>query len=239
MDPAPTDASGAIRRLATAAIAGQAIWFAVIAAAGAIEPGYSEARDAVGFLGARNAAHPWVFWAAVTISGISYLALAAALILDDPPRPSGLIGPLLIGFAGIAQVLNGFFLPVDCRSSIDAGCKAREVAGQVSWQHPAHEFTFFIGGTAVLLSVFAMAWRFHGDRRWGSADRLALYAGLLGLFAISVPFVLVSRDPHDLYGLAQRLALTGAVVWIIGLAVALLVVHPREQAGLRLGRQSG
>ena len=230
MHPASTDGSGTIRRLATWVIAGQLAWLAAVAVAGAVEPGYSELRDAVGFLGARNAAHPWIFWVAVTISGLSYLALAVALLIDGP---RGALGPALIALAGVAQVLNGFVFPVDCRSSIDLGCNAREAIGHVSWQHVAHESAFILGAVAVQLSVFAMAWRFHGDRRWGSADRLALGAGLLGLLAFGLPFTLVSDDPHDLYGLAQRLTLAAGAAWIVALAVGLLVVNAAAATGRR------
>jgi hypothetical protein len=233
--PARTAGGGTIRRLATWAIAGQLAWLTAVAVAGAVEPGYSELRDAVGFLGARNAAHPWVFWVAVTISGLSHLALAAALVLDGPPGLRGVLGPALIAFTGITAVLNGFVFPVDCRSSIDLTCNAREAAGQVGWQHLAHEAAFILGGAAVQLSAFAMAWRFRGDRRWGPADRLALGAGLIGLLVIALPFTLVGANPHDLYGLAQRLTLAAGAFWILALAVGLLVVDAAGSTGRRPG----
>ncbi len=100
-----------ICRLAVASIAGQLAWVAIAFAAGFLEPGYSEIRDAVSELGADTATRPWLFNIAVAIWALSFIAVAIAL----------------------------------------------------------------------LLSVFAMAWRFRGDSRWGRADLLAAGAGLLGI----------------------------------------------------------
>jgi hypothetical protein len=59
--------SALIPRLAVISIAGQLIWIAIVVVGGLLEPGYSEIRDAVSVLGARNAAHPWLFDVAVAI----------------------------------------------------------------------------------------------------------------------------------------------------------------------------
>ena len=50
-----------IRGLAVGSIAGQLIWLVIVVVAGLLEPGYSEVRDAVSVLGARDAARPWLF----------------------------------------------------------------------------------------------------------------------------------------------------------------------------------
>jgi hypothetical protein len=76
----------------------------------------------------------------------------------------------LIAFTGLAQILDGLPFPADCRWTIDATCRARETAGELSWQHYAHGITYFYGAVALMLSVFAMAWRFHGDERSGDAS---------------------------------------------------------------------
>ncbi len=214
-----------IRRLATAAIAGQLVWLAFLALGGVFEPGYSEIRDAVSFLGARDAAHPWFFDAVVAISGLSVLALAAGLVLDGPRGLRGRLGPALIAIAGLAQILDGFPFPADCRQTIDAGCHARELAGDVSWQHVAHGWTYFFGATALLLSVFAMAWRFHGDERWGRSDLLAFGSGLAGLAIFGRLFFATGNGAHGHYGLVQRLALTAGMVWVVALALGLLAIY--------------
>jgi hypothetical membrane protein len=218
-----------------ASIAGQLIWVVAIAVAGIVEPGYDEARDAISSLGARDAAHPWVFAVAVSVWGLSFLAAATALWLDAPPGLRGRLGPALIAFTGLTQVLDGFPFPADCRPTIDAGCHARELAGEVSWRHLAHGWAYFLGAIALELSVFAMAWRFRGDRRWAGADRLALAAGVFGLAIFGSLFLLVSNEPGGSYGLVQRLTLSAGGIWVLALTVGLLGVHGRPgQPAVRL-----
>lgn len=214
-----------IRRLAVAALAGQLIWFVFVAIGGLWEPGYSEIRDAVSFLGARDAASPWVFDTVVAISGLSLVALAAALALDGPRGLRGRLGPALIAFTGLAQILDGFPFPADCRRTIDAGCHARELAGELSWQHYAHGWTYFLGGAALLLSVFAMAWRFRGDPRWGRADLLALAGGIVAIAIFGALFFFTGKGFEDHYGVAQRFALASAIFWVGALALALLDLY--------------
>jgi hypothetical protein len=201
----------------------------IVSIVGLLEPGYSEIRDAVSFLGARDAANPWIFDTVVAISGLSVIAVAAALALDAPRGLRGRLGPALIAITGLAQILDGFPFPADCRETIDAGCHARELAGNVSWQHVAHGWTYFFGAAALLLSVFAMAWRFHGDDRWRRADLLALGAGVLAIAIFGGLFFATGNGPGDHYGLIQRLALAGGIAWVAALALALLDIYGRRR----------
>jgi hypothetical membrane protein len=216
-----------IRQLAVASIAGQVAWVALVVLAGLIEPGYSEVRDAVSVLGAEDAARPWLFDGAVAIWGCAFLCAATALALDAKRGWRGRLGPGLIAFTGVAQILDGFPFPAQCRWSIDATCRAREMAGELSWQHYAHGITYFLGAIALLASVFAMAWRFRGDRRWGRADALALGSRLLGIAIFAVLFLLIGNEVNGQYGLVQRLALAAGGVWILALTIGLLAIHGR------------
>jgi|GEM_PF-3381721 len=214
-----------IRRLALASIAGQLIWLVIIVLAGLLEPGYSEIRDAVSMLGAKDAARPWVFDTGVAIWGATFIAAAAALTLDTPRKWRYRLAPALIAFTGLAQILDGFPFPAACRPTMDAGCHARELAGNVPWQHVAHGWTYFLGAIAIQLSVFAMAWRIRGDRRWGRADLLAFGSGLLGIFIFGSLFFVTGNDPHGHYGLVQRLALAAGGLWVFSLSIALLAIY--------------
>jgi Protein of unknown function (DUF998) len=217
-----------IRRLSAASIAGQLCCLAIVVVASLLEPGYSEIRDAISMLGATDAARPWTFDVAVTVWGLSLLAAAAALTLDAPPTLRGRLGPTLIAFTGLAQILDGFPFPAQCRPTIDAGCHARELAGELPWQHYAHGWAYFLGAVALMASVFAMAWRFHGDDRWGRSDLLALGGGVIGLAIFSVPFFATSDTAADgYYGLVQRLTLAAAGIWVGALTVGLLAVYGR------------
>jgi hypothetical protein len=218
-----------IRRLALGSIAGQLAWLAIAALAGLSEPGYSETRDAVSMLGALDAAHPWAFDGGVAIWGLAFILAAVALALDAPRGWRGWTGPVLIGLTGLAQILDGFPFPLDCRRTIDAGCHAREVAGDVSWRHLAHGWTYFLGAVALELSVFAMAWRLRGDRRWGRSDLLALGAGIFGLAIFGSLFFLTSHEAGGEYGLVQRLTLAAGGIWVLALTIGLLAIHGRPR----------
>ena len=203
-------------------------WIVISLVAGLLEPGYSEVRDAVSVLGARDAMHPWLFDVGVAIWGCAFLLAAAALVLDGPVTLRGLrrwLGPGLIAFTGLAQILDGFPFPADCRWTIDASCRAREMAGQLSWQHYAHGLTYFLGAIALQLSVFAMAWRLHGDERWGRFDLFAAWAGALGLLIFGGLFFVAGNEPGGHYGLVQRFALAAGGFWILALSAGLLVVR--------------
>lgn len=214
-----------IRNLAIGSIAGQLTWVVIVTVAGLFEPGYSVIRDAVSVLGARDAAHPWIFDTAVAIWGISLILGALALALDARRSWRGWLGPGLIAFTGLAQILDGFPFPADCRWTIDAGCRAREMAGELSWQHYAHGITYFLGAIALQLSVFAVAWRFHGDERWGRFDLFALAGGLIGLLIVGGLFLLGANEPGGHYGLVQRFALAAGGIWILALTGGLLIIH--------------
>jgi hypothetical protein len=215
-----------ICRLAVASIVGQLVFIAIIAVAGVIEPGYNEVRDPISALGARDAVRPWLFDVGVAIWGLSFLAAAVALWLDGPRGWRNRLGPALIALTGLAQILDGFPFPADCRKTIDPGCRARELAGEVSWRHLAHGWTYLLGAIFLLLSVFAMAWRFRGDPRWGRADLLALGAGTFGLFVFGTLFF-ATDDGGGYLGLVQRLSLGAGAIWVGALALGLLTVHGR------------
>jgi uncharacterized protein DUF998 len=217
--------SALIRRLAAGSIAGQLAWVMLVAAGGLAEPGYNAIRDPVSALGAGTAAHPWTFEVAVTIWGASFIAAAVAVALDGPRAVRGLLGPGLIAFTGLAEVLSGFPFPADCSPTRDAGCHAGEVGGSLSWQHYAHGWAYFLGAIALWLSVPAMAWRFRGDRRWGRADLLALGSALLGIPMFLGLFFATGDGMHDHYGLSQRLALAAGGLWVGSLTVGLLAIH--------------
>lgn len=100
-----------------------------------------------------------------------------------------------------------------------------ELAGEVSWQHVAHGWTYFFGAAALLLSVFAMAWRFHGDERWRRADLLAFGAGILAIAIFAGLFFATGNSPEGHYGLVQRLALASGIAWVAALALGLLDLY--------------
>jgi hypothetical protein len=217
--------SALIRRLALFSLAGQLVWIVAVAVAGAVEPSYGASRDAISFLGADSAARPWVFETAVAIWGLAFIAVAVALSLDAPKTVRGQLGPALLAITGLAQILVGFPFPLECRETIDAGCEARDLTGQVSWQHEAHGWAYVVGGDAMLLSVFAMAWRFYGDPRWGRADLVTIGAALVAIPISAVLFYFADSGMDGNYGLVQRLALAAGAIWVAALALGVFMVN--------------
>ncbi|MDX6601290.1 MAG: hypothetical protein QOF13_492 [Solirubrobacterales bacterium] len=199
---------------------------------------YSEVRDAVSVLGAGGGAHPWLFNTGVAIWGASFILAAVALVLDGPSGLRGWLGPSLIALTDLAQILAGFPFPADCQLTIDPTCRARDVAGELSWRDAAHGWSYFLGAIALQLSVFAMAWRLHGDERWGRLDLFALIAGAGGLLIFGVLFFATGDDPGGHYGLVQRFALAAGGFWVLLLSAGLLIVGrlpPRAENGTSAG----
>jgi hypothetical protein len=131
-------------------------------------------------------------------------------------------------FTGLTQILDGFPFPADCQKTIEASCYARDVAGELSWRDAAHGWIFFGGAIALQLSVFAIAWHTHGDKRWGRFDRFALFAGIAGLLIYSGLSLVGDNEPGGHYGLVQRLALAAGGLWVLILSLGLLVVRDRS-----------
>ena len=217
-----------IRRLCIASLVGQLLWVAIVTAAGLAEPGYSEVRDAVSELGAETASHPWTFNTAVAIWGLSFIAVALALLRDGGRRGARhWLGPALIAFTGIAQILSGFPFQADCRPTIDAGCEARQMAGEVSWHHVAHGWAYFDGSIAIVLSVFAMAWRFRGDERWGGPTCSPPGRARSGSRSSAASSSSPTTGWSGHYGLVQRLSLAAGGIWAAALAIGLLAIYGR------------
>jgi hypothetical protein len=134
---------------------------------------------------------------------------------------SGIIEP------GYSEIRDDFPFPADCQKTIETACYARDVAGELSWRDVAHGWTFFVGTIALQLSVFAVAWRMHGDRRWGRFDLFALLADGAGIAIFGGLFFVSDNEPGGHYGLVQRLALAAGGFWVLLLTVGLLVVNRR------------
>ena len=74
-----------------------------------------------------------------------------------------------------------------------------------------------------------MAWRFHGDRRWGRADLIAASSGLLGIVIFGGLFFVTDDRMGGHYGFVQRLSLAAGGIWVAALAIGLLAIHGRAR----------
>ncbi len=222
--PAIPDAvRGRLRALAWLAIAAQAVFVAAWIVAGALEPRYSQLRMYVSELGRRGAAHPWIFDVAVAVWGVGFLAIGIAMLPALDGRPWRRVAPGLFVFAGVLAIALGP-LRLDCASTINHVCFAREKAGSLSWREYGHAWVSFVLEGVLLLTPFALA-----RSLWpGRLARLTLLGGatiaVILLVLFSVGLSAGAHTHHGAFtGLWQRTALLVVHIWVTLCAAALII----------------
>src|SRR3954452_15239668 len=78
--------TGAARKLAWAALAGQVVFIASWVVAGGLEPGESHIDQGVSELGAHGAQHPWIVNTGLVLFALTFVALGVALRAALPAR---------------------------------------------------------------------------------------------------------------------------------------------------------
>jgi hypothetical membrane protein len=201
------------RAVAVAVILAQVVSIVSWTVAGALQPHYSLLRDGVSALGSVAARHPWIANGGLIVLGIS-VALAALALAQVLPRRR--VAPVAYVFvvAGLGLGLLGLFHP-DCELSSHV-CRGRFDAGQLSWQTSANLWAGFVATVAILLTPFAISWSL-----WPSpVAACALAAGAFGVgVGVATEVIAISTS---LVGLAARLQLVGANLWLVIVAGAIL-----------------
>jgi hypothetical membrane protein len=215
--------------LAWAAILAQAVFIGGWIIAGALEPHYSAVRQYISEFGRHGAAHPWIFVVFVGIWGLGWIALAVAVVPSLRTRPWPWAMPSMFVLAGVCAILVGP-LHLDCSSTVNAICKSRENAGELSWHHYAHEWVSLGIKVALLLTSFAFA-----RSAWPSRlARITLVSALVILVAGVVTFLLY--DSFVRYqGLEERLWTLVAHLWALLCATVLILEATLEPDMLRAG----
>jgi uncharacterized protein DUF998 len=212
------------RRLAWAALAGQAIFVAAWVVAGALEPGYSHVEHYISELGADDAAHPWIVDGGLVVLGLSFAALAAALHRVLPARTAARVAVAAVALHGLGLLVAGL-LPLDCLRTDGGACQAAWDAGDVSWQQTGHLWAGLIARAASLVAVFALA-RALWPRPAGA---FALVCGVVGV-GIGIVLTIANLQGPDAAaeGLWQRWSF-GALHLGVILAVAGILWTARRQ----------
>jgi hypothetical protein len=206
-----------VRALSWFAICAQALFIAGWIIGWLLEPGYSPMRMYISELGRRGAAHPWIFNVSIVIWGVGFIALAIAMLPALHARRWARVGPSLFLLAGVFAMLDAP-LSLDCADSVSHACKARQVAGTLSWHHYAHMWASLGIQIALVLTPFALA-----RTAWPSRlARLLLAGGIVVALALGVDF-LANFNPNGNAGLGQRLQLLIAHGWVLLCATALIV----------------
>jgi len=210
------------RRLAFAAVAGQLAFVVAWVVAGALEPGYSAAEQAVSELAAGGARHPWILWLGLLSLSASDSAVAILLRRSLGPRGRLAAGMFAAAAAGVLLIL---VLPLDCMPSADASCSSRVDAGEASWRHYAHGFAAVGVQLTLVATPFAVARAL--SRR--ALVVWALGAGLLGLAMVVAFAAFEAGEPG--YGIAQRATFGFVHLWVATIALGALSDAGRASAG--------
>lgn len=174
--------------------------------AGLLEPGYDWARQDVSDLTAATAENPWVFRAAEALAGALLLVFALGLYGAVGDRWSGRVGAALLALFAAATLAVGAYMHLDC-SLADAACRSAEH----TTRHELHEALSGVSFLALLVAIFSLARRFHGDVTWRPLGRMSLVAGAATV-AFLVLYMVLAWEPGG--GIVQRLAITTVFGWI-------------------------
>ena len=205
-----------VRALAAGAIAVQVVFVVAWIVAGALDPGYSHAREGVSALGGRDAEHPWIVNTAIFLFGLSFVALAVALRAVLPGRRARAVTVALFAVTG-ALTAAVAFLPVDC-SFAQQSCEDAWRAGELSWQTDAHIWISLVGPILITALPFAVALAL----RPGPVSTASLGIGAFALVVLLVSLGLTFADVGDDYGVGQRIGLFLVHGWIVIVAGGVL-----------------
>jgi hypothetical protein len=206
-----------LRALAVGAIAAQVVFVAAWIVAGAIEPGYSPVDSYVSELGADDAAHAWIVNAGILVFAAGFAFLAAGLSIVLRGRPWALVAPALFAACAVLTAAEAA-MTLDCQSTVDAACDAREHAGDLSWHHYGHGLSSLAIGALLVATPFALA----RAERPSLLAKLTFASGVVGLvlWIVSVAGGNRTGDPVGLY---QRISLAVIHYWVVVIAVTLLI----------------
>jgi Protein of unknown function (DUF998) len=205
---------GTIRALALCGLLAPVVFTAAWVAGTLVQDGYSARREDVSALAALTADDAWIVITGLVVTGVLTAAFAPALHLAVGAGRGSRLGPALVALGGIGVIGLGL-LRNDC-SSLTAACQARVDAGDVSWQHTAHDA---LSGPVFALAVVAPAvltLRFRADPRWKrfAPWSLATSAALAPLFIVGGLEAVPGWD-----GFIQRVAVSLALIWLGATAV--------------------
>jgi hypothetical protein len=203
------------RLLAACGALAPVIFTAAWIVAGLVQDGYSARREDISGLAARSAEYPWLMMAGLLTTGL--LVAAFALALHHGVRRGSVAGPALVALCGLGIVALGL-LRNDC-SSLTEECESRVEAGEVSWQHTAHDLVSVPVFAAAIAAPLVLALRFRADPSWRSlAPVSGAAAAVLGAF-----FALGGIEAAPSWnGVIQRVAVSAELLWLEVAALHLL-----------------
>ncbi|OUM45194.1 hypothetical protein B8W73_01685 [Arthrobacter agilis] len=188
-------------------------------AAGAARPDYDPLRHPVSSL----ALGPdgWVQALNFGINGVLYLALAAGLARRRHASTTPRGGPLLIGAAGLGQIIAGLFT-TDPVSGYPPGTPVtlERYSGAGARVHDLAAVPVFLG-IPVAAILWARTFTRHGRRGWARYSATTAGSMIIGFLLTSAAFAQTpALAPRG--GLLQRLTVTVGMSWLSALSIQAL-----------------
>ena len=164
------------------------------------------------------------------IAGLLVAGAAAAVLAGGARRRIGWVALLAFGIATIGDASA----PLSCAPSADAACAAREAAFDVPWTHTVHVGTSVAASVAMLIAVVALTPlvtplvtpMVTSRVRGGWAGGLLLLGALGNVVGTAWTMLEVGRAVvawpwPPLLGIAQRVQVGSASLWLLALGVLL------------------
>ncbi|MDO5628991.1 MAG: DUF998 domain-containing protein [Mobilicoccus sp.] len=157
---------------------------------------------------------PFAMLFRVTEIGAGLAVIAAALLMMRHLRDRVAPFVLLAGF-GLFTIFDAL-APLSCAPTLDAACRAAEIAGTVPWLHQVHSVTSSLAGG---LAALAVAWAWWSERGARRADApswtrsAATICGVVYLVAMAWSLVEIAEWGVGIMGLAQRVSLLALAAW--------------------------
>lgn len=177
-------------------------------------------------LGARGEPAAGFFRLSDLVAGVLLFAggFAAFVLL---PRNVALRAGVAASMAFAVLTALDAFLPLECVPTVDPACRAAEDAGDVGWQHRAHNVTGVLEGflaPAALLLIAIGVWQLQRrgtlPAEWDGVWQTLVVIGVVSA-SMSVIISLMYLDRVDGVGLYQRVQIVmyATAMFTMGLAI--------------------
>jgi len=134
----------------------------------------------------------WFFQVSDLITGVLYIVVAVGTRRSFPSAVLTRVAQGALVLLGVCTLIDAR-MPLDCVSSIDAGCRYLEATEQVSFEHVAHTANGIIEALCATVVLLGFGWSLRNRGRWAQFGRLSLVCG--------VPFAVLSLILALQYGL--------------------------------------
>lgn len=150
----------------------------------------------------------WVMTTWFLTMSCGCLMLLLGLVRSGPTLVAARIGTLLLGVASIGLVVSAIF-PTDVQLPSTR-------SGEI------HDMSFLVNIGSILLAIVLLSVSFGSQPRWRPYRRTALTLAGLVVLAIVLQFLTLHKGAP--YGLANRLAVTVLLAWLLATSIRLRAV---------------